>query len=748
MKTFCIGVLAGSLLSLFLPIVPPFFVVFLLLALSLLLFTLRCHFFAGVAAFLCCWLSQLSAYQYYQQQVLSNTAPLQGVIVNMPKQYEEYSQFILQLENTAAAGYKVQLNWAQPHVLLKQGQRWQLQARLKPVAGTANPGGINREAQALLQHIVAQGTVQSDASSQLLLQRVALRQQIIHRVQKATATLDSAPLLQALTLGVREFSPQLWQGLQQSGLAHLLAISGLHIGLVFGWGLWLLRVLPWPLRYLAWRQSFALVGALCLALAYAWLAGFAIPTLRAAFALLLLVIALLRYRRLNYSNYWLFLTAAMLLVQPFFALSKSFWLSLLAVAVIFLLLWRWPGDKSNWWQKLKLFMLFHSGLTLFMSLLSLLLFGGSPILALVSNLLWLPWCSLLAIPLLFISLLAELISLPGAELLWQATDLAFKPLLWWLNWCSTQNSWWAWPDVSWLLLGAVTLCCLLVITAYQRWQLYFATVLIVPLIVTQTRPMQWQLHVIDVGQGLAVLLQHGKQGILYDAGPRYGNYSATAAQVLPYLRQRGVTRLDAIILSHDDSDHTGDWGMLQLYYPQLVIYSDIDHINTARPCQQLPEHYYGAVFRVLQQGPGFSSKNDRSCVLLIQLYDWQLLLPGDIGQSAELQLLARYPELSANVLVLAHHGSGSSSHLAFLHQLAPQIALNSASLYNRHQHPAPAVQRRLQLLGIPLYNTAHSGAIWLDISPQAIQLHQYRRQRLPFWLQKPLGNAETLVTTR
>ncbi|MBZ9610654.1 DNA internalization-related competence protein ComEC/Rec2 [Rheinheimera maricola] len=748
MKSFCIGVLAGSLLSLFLPIVPPFFTVFLLGPLSLLLAMRRYQFLSGVAVFLCCWVWQLSAYQYYQQSLFKHTKVLQGVIVSVPKQYEQYSQFLFQLDNTEAAGYKVKLNWPQPPTVLLQGQRWQINARLKPVAGTANPAGPNTEAQALLQKVLAQGAVQTETAPQLLAQQQALRQQLIIQVQQATAALDSAPLLQALTLGVRQFSPQLWQGLQQSGLAHLLAISGLHIGLVFGWGLYILRLLPWPLSYLSWRQPSALLGALCLALTYAWLAGFAIPTLRAAFALLLLVLALLRYRRLSYSNYWLFLTASLLLLQPSFALSKSFWLSVLAVAVIFLLLWRWPATTQDWRYKLSLFVRFHCGLTLFMSLLSVLLFGGSPLLALLSNLLWLPWCSLVAIPMLFVSLVAELLAVPGAGLLWQATNMAFKPLLWWLNWCSEQNSWLALPDFSWLLLAGIALCAVLMLVAYQHWQGYLAAVLLIPLTVLMLRPVQWQLHVIDVGQGLAILLQHGKHGILYDAGPRYGQHSATAAQVLPYLRQRGVTRLDAVILSHDDSDHTGDWEMLRAYFPELVLYSDIGTIDSARPCQQLPTVYFGAILRVLQQGPGFSSKNDRSCILLIELYDWKLLIPGDIGHRAEQQLIARYPELKAHVLVLAHHGSGSSSHLAFLHQLAPLFALNSASLYNRHQHPAPAVQHRLQLLGIPLFNTAHSGAIRLNITPHTLQLQQYRQHRIPFWLQKPLGNAETLLTTR
>lgn len=749
MKSFCIGVLAGSLLSLFLPIVPPFFTVFLLLPLTILLFAVRYRFCAGLAAFFCCWVTQFATYETEQQRLLNYSDPLQGIIVGIPKQYAEYSQFTLQLENSTATGYQIQLNWSQPPVLLQEGQRWQLSARLRPVAGSANPAGVNREAQALLQGVLAQGSVMTEPEAKLLPHSVSLRQRLIARLQQATADLDSAPLLLALTVGQRQFSPALWQGLQQSGLAHLLAISGLHIGLVFGWSFCLLRFMPWPLRYLAWRQGVALTGALLAAFAYAWLAGFAIPTIRAAFALMLMVLAWLQYRRLSYSHYWLLLTALLLLAQPFFVLSKSFWLSVLAVAVIFAVLWLQPRHSNHWHSKFYLFLRFHFCLTLLMSLLSLLLFDGSSVLAWLSNVLWVPWCSLLAIPLLFISLLAELVQLPGSSMLWQLTDMVFQPLLGWLNWSALQSSsWWAWPDQHWLWICSLLLICLLFLVSYQRIFLYLGVVLMLPLILAFTRPVQWQLHLIDVGQGLAVLLQHGQHGLLYDVGPRYGQHSATASQVLPYLRQRGVRQLDYLILSHDDSDHTGDWQLLTAFYPQVQIYTDIDHIDNAQPCSAIPQQYLAARLHMLDAGGDFGNKNDSSCVLLIQLYDWQILLPGDIGAKVEQQLIARYPQLTANVLVLSHHGSNSSSHFAFLHQLAPQLALNSASLYNRHQHPAIAVQQRLQMLGIPLHNTAHGGAIRLDISEQALHVHEYRAQRIPFWLQKPVGNAETLLTTR
>lgn len=747
MKSFCIGVLIGSLLSLFLPIVPPFFSVFLLLV--VILVALRCHYhcFTGVAAFFLCWIWQFDDYQQAQQHLLNVEQSINGTITEKPKHFAEYSQFILRLETGPAAGYFVSLNWSVPPMSLHAGQRWQLNARLKPVAGVANPGGVNKEAAALLQKIVAQGSVISAEPAMLLGQQDDLRQRWLEDIAANVSSLPTGPLLLALTMGERQFSTSLWQGLQHSGLAHLMAISGLHIGLVFGWSLLLLRLLPWPLRWLVWRQPVALVGSLFLCLCYAWLAGFAIPTVRATVALLLLVTALLQHKSINYSSYWLLLSAVLLLFEPFFVLSKSFWLSLLAVAIIFFVLWRLGTFVGGWRSKLRQFVYFHLSLTVFMALLSLLLFDGSAVLSIVSNLLFIPWCSVVAIPLVLLTLVVELCGVPGSGLLWQLCDWVFRPLLWWLNWCAEHGQWLALPDISavWLVsAGAVGLLSYL--CGIRRFW-FLLPLLLLPILHSTLRPAQWQLHLIDVGQGLAVLLQYGDRGLLYDAGPRYGAYSATASQVLPYLRQRGIKRLDYLLLSHDDSDHTGDWTLLQKAYPHVRLYADISHLAAATPCQQLPTTYFDAQLTVLSTD-GFSSKNDRSCVLLIQLYGWHILLPGDIGQQVERQLLQRYPNLRANVLILPHHGSNSSSHFAFLHQLAPQIAFNSASLYNRHQHPATQVQQRLAALGISLINTAQSGAIRLDITEAGLDVTEYRAQRIPFWLQKPIGNAETLRTTR
>lgn len=750
---FCLGIIIASLLSLFLPIVPPLFTLFILMPFLLGAIWRRSSFIAGALLFISLWLIQTNHYYLTQKSIPLSATNVIGTIIETPKQYQDYSQIMLLVDQGPAKGYRVQLNWSFAPEQLAAGQQWQLPVRLKPIAGVANPASVNSETNAMLKRILLQGSVIQGADPSLLTAKMLssqfmLRPYLIKQLVQATSELATAPLLKALTIGERGFNQQIWQGLQLSALAHLMAISGLHIGLIFMCSLWLCKPFL-VIKNVTTRLIIQYSLALGCALLYAWLAGFAIPTIRASLALLVVVICKVQHRSFSYLQYWLLIVAALLLFEPLFVISIGFWLSVLAVAIIFMLLWQQPKVVTGWRGNFVLFLRFHLYLTLMMTLFSIVFFNGGSLLALVSNIIFVPYTSMLAIPVLFITLIAELIQLPFTASLWQFTDWVFTPLLAWLEWCSQQDSWWAWPSVNWLTVLLLTLGLILFWLTRNRLALLFIVLASAVVSLTLWGTSIWQLHLIDVGQGLAVLLQKGQQGILYDVGPRYNNYSATAAIVQPFLRQTGIRQLDYVVLSHNDSDHTGDWRLIKQQYPELKLITNITEISSAQPCDNVNIDYLGAKIQFFALfEPTLSSKNDSSCLMYIELAGWKVLLTGDISARVERLLITQQPNLSADILLLAHHGSASSSDYGFLYHLAPLLAVNSASLYNRHQHPSAIVRQRLSLLDIPLLNTATSGAISLDIKPQNIQIKPYRQQRLPYWQQKPHSNAETLQATR
>ncbi len=751
MERFCLGILSAALASLWLPELPSVIGPLLLLLLAI---GLRQFFLAGIGIFLLSLsLNHLHNGDARQLLLSEHTTLVAGTVVSIPQSYDIGSRFILQLHETVkgkaqnAAGRLLLVRWPQTEIRPKQGQRWLFRLKLRPVRGLANPGRGVTEANALVQGLLLQGTVIDEA--EYLGGGSVWRQRVYDQLQQQLASYQTAPLLIALTVGERPFSDDTWDGLQATGLSHLISISGMHIALVFGWLLLLLplwRQLPLPAKQ---RQTFAWLGALLAALLYCQLAGWAIPTLRAMLALTLMVCLRLLHRRCSGWRFSLVLTAGLLLWQPSWVLSLSFWLSVSAVALVFLLQWRYP-TPSGWRALLWHFLRYQLLFSLLMLPLGLLIFDGVAPLALISNLIFVPWCSLLAIPLLLATFLLQQFTSWPLSGLWQGIDWLYQPLWWWLQFAATSDSWWSIPQQTpyvAMLLVVASSCCLLP-NRWLGWML--AAVGSLPLLLALGLPVSPKLHLVDIGQGTAVVLQHGRQGLVYDLGPRYGNYSATKQQLLPFLRYAGIRQLDYIVISHDDSDHTGDPAVLRGAYPTAKWVSDVKRLQPDLNCRQLPGQWQQ--FRLQQLWPAFDgvarSKNDSSCVLLVSVGGFHLLLTGDASKEVERQLLQLHPKLSADVLILGHHGSQTSSALPFLQQLRPRVVLNSAGWQNHYQHPARSVMAALSLLQMPLWNTADHGAISLTFGKEQLILQSERHGRLVKWLENLPPYAETQTTTR
>ncbi len=731
MTQFCLGILAGCLLSLFLSTVPAIFPLIAIILLVPLTWR-RYRWLAGAVVYLLLWHWQLTALQYATSQLLQQqqlqqqlAAPLSvsGTIERIVSQQSEYSQFILRLDSGPAVGYRLRLSWQQAPAL-QTGQYWRLAISVKPLHSRLNPGLLDPHKHALVQHIIGSGYVIASQPAVLMAQPVSWREQLMQTIKDDIADYPAAHLLLALTVGERQFTSQQWHGIQHSGLGHLLTISGLHIGLIFGWVFWLShwlgRCLPvYDGKYTRYSYWLSLLLALVAAIAYAWLAGFAIPTVRALLALGLVVLVKLQRRQMSYSQSWLLLVAIMLLWQPLWSLSSGFWLSVSAVAIIFVLLWQdseRPG-KSRLWR----FFRFHLYLSGLMSLVSASFFGGITPLTLVSNLLFVPYCSVLAIPLLLVTTLYSLLGLPAAEGLWQLTFWLFQPLAWYLEWCARQPLWWAWPQGSPLLIWLLLAMSVGWLLSRQHLVLVLLVCLLLPPVARMIQPAPWQLHLLDSGQAVWLVLQRKEQALLFGYSEQQAQ-SSIEHYLLPFLRQQGIVQLQYTLLPAIEPQQQS----LQLLAPLSVnLYGDARYIQ---PCSQLSM----TLADITLSFPAAALWPEQ-CIVQLEIAGWRLLLAPQLSKKQEQQWLASGLLPAVDLYLLAQHGRDTANSLDFLQQLAPAILLNSSGS-GRHQYPVQAVQQRILLLQRPLLNTEVEGAISLTFYPDKLHISTARGQQWPNWL--------------
>jgi competence protein ComEC len=638
----------------------------------------------------------------------------------------------------------VRLNWYRaPQPVLSQ-QRWQLTARLKPPHGFSNPGGFDWERWLFEQDIRASGYVREGESRLLSIDsrgvdplRESLSQWIRHH--------DRSGLLAALAVGDRQgISPRLWEQLRATGISHLMAISGLHIGLVATLLYLLLRRLwSWTPRlplYLPAQQAGA-VAAIVAALLYAALAGFSVPTQRALIMVITVMgVVLLRRSLTPWSGYFMAL-AAVLLFDPFVVLSSGFWLSFSAVGWIILAL---PGrhqESSRWLTLVKIQLVLLIG----MLPLLLYLFQQGSLVAPLVNLLVVPWVSLLIVPLLLLAVLLQLLALPGAEALLSLTVQLLEPMMVLVEWFASlsYSHFVLRQPALWMVLLASAGAGLLF--AGRWWGRYWlAPLLWLPLLLwPPPRPAVGEAWVtlLDVGQGLAVVVESHDRVMLYDTGDRFSaTFDAGSAVVVPFLRARGWQAIDLLLVGHEDRDHIG--GLEQIVKRLAVVdaYSSVpQRVAGSRPCHA-GQHWSwsGVEIALLHPGTGESLQgNDGSCVVRIATRGGALLLTGDIEYPAEQLLLQRSRErLDVEVVVVPHHGSETSSSQAWVEAVSPAFALFPVGYLNRYRLPRSAVVERYQQAGAAIFSTARHGAIEVRLG-EAVTVSAWRSGALKIWSHRP-----------
>ncbi len=698
------------------------------------------------------------------EQVLEHTLPpalegetvvLSGQVVALPMRTPTRLRFrfrVQEMADTRAWQGLLLLSWyneAAPTLL--PGEWWQLHVRLKQPHGMANQGGFDYEAWLLQNHIRATGYVREHPGNI----RIApargrypdrLRQRCLEALKTVLQGHPQAALIYALTLGERgHISAAQWQTLRRTGTTHLLAISGLHIGMIALLAIWASRLL-----WLAWpgprpaAPRFALYAALPSACLYALLAGFTLPTQRALVMLLILSLGSLAGRRIPASITLLLALTAVLLLDPLAPLSAGFWLSFGMVSMLVFGLASRPTRHAGLWRRW--------GRAQWLASLILLplmaaWFRQYPLLSLPCNLLAVPWVGFISLPLSLVGLLLLPVWNSGAVLVLDMAGFSLD-ILWRL--LSSSAAWGLLlelpqPPLLALLLGS--LCALLLsLPGGALPTLPLLAGVLTLLMPATARPAHGDLYLtlLDAGQGLAVVARTRRHVLVYDTGATLSEQLSVAeAVLLPYLSALGVRRPDRLIISHSDNDHAGGLAAVQARYPGLQpISGEAERLPGARPCLDGQAWSWDGVrFAFLHPDSTVHPRsNDRSCVLRITAHGRSVLLPGDIEETAEYALLRRHGHrLGATVLVIPHHGSRTSSSLRFVDAVRPDLVLVPVGYRNRFGFPKADIIERYTRLGGRILSTVETGMIEVRLQRAGMYVSAHRWQRR-WWRHQPAGS--------
>jgi competence protein ComEC len=688
-----------------------------------------------------------------------------GRIVELPLTEERRQRFLVDIEEASIEGVelvpfpsRVQISWYETPTHVKAGERWRLLVRLKQPRSFVNPGGFDYEGWLLRRGIGAVGYVRAHSANQLLQNPAAFdRHHWRYRLQQWLLDTTQSPrrgVLLALLIGDRSLiEPEQWQDLQQTGTNHLVAISGLHVGFVALLGLWLGKGLGRLLSSFLHGFPVAFSACFCasgLALFYSTMAGFSLPTQRALIMVLVAQVAYLLQRSFRPRDGLLLAFVLVVVRDPLAAFDPGFWLSFAAVAVLLL---AFVGRATPRALQIPGTSLVYSQWVVFIGLVLplALLINSVALLAPLANLIAIPLVTFLVVPpLLLAAALQDL--LPGlSHWLVQVADLGLAGLFWWLELLLGLGRLRLNPPVIFnahsLWLAALGLLLLLLPLYFPGRRMGYGVVLIA-LLLPGTPRAPLKVTVMDVGQGLAVVVQTPHHTLVYDTGPTFGeNFEAGGGIILPYLRQQRVRSLDAVVVSHNDNDHAGGVrGLLagmsvrRLWWGQTPVYL-IPELIDSWSCHTEPDtawQWDEVRFRlVATPGRFHTTPNDSSCVLLVEYKEHAILLPGDITRNVE-QYLAGLDDLPARLTLLlaAHHGSKTSSSASFVNHFQPEIVVYSTGYSNRYGHPHSLVSARFNAVGSRELNTATSGAlefIWTAEGEQKII--EFRQQQRRYWYQ-------------
>lgn len=701
---------------------------------------------------------------------------LVGVVAALPQLQERGERFLFDVEQVetpdaqvppriSVARYFAGFREAAPAAVASEfhpGERWRLTVRLKRPHGSYNPHGFDFEVWALERNIRATGYIRKSPDNARLTPMVwrpgylveRVREQVRDHFRRVLGDARYTGVLLALVIGDEgAIAAEDWQVFLRTGVNHLVSISGLHVTMV--------AALAFSLVYALWRRierlalrlparKAAALAGLVAAGSYALIAGYAVPTQRTFYMLAVIAAALWSGRVVSMSLVLCWALLVVVLLDPWAVLAPGFWLSFGAVGLLV-----YVGSarlaRPHWLREAV-----HTQwvVTLGLTPVLLALFQQASIISPLANAFAIPVISLVVTPLALLGAV-----LPVDAILWAA-----HAVMGWcmdlLKLCAALPSavWQQHAPPAWTVVVAMlgVLWTLLPRGFPMRWA---GGVALAPmLLMLPVAPAQGELRatVLDVGQGLAVVLQTARHALLYDTGPKYSDEADSGNRIiLPYLRGAGIHHLDGLILTHDDIDHTGGALSVMQGIPVTWLASPLPqgHVLLGGVARPLPCFdgqswaWEGVRFEMLH--PAFDSDtverlkdNDRGCVLKVTAPSGSLLLPADIERVSEQALLEQHPEaLAADVLVAPHHGSKTSSTAEFIAQVNPAVTVFTVGYRNRFGHPKAEVVQRYVDQGGRLLRSDRHGAVLFDFAQQGITVRTWRESRPRYWQDRVAENG-------
>ena len=785
MIIFALGFVFGAWLLQQQPVLPDNFIALqaaLVLALSLFVFikfqnkySKKLSFLVVAAVMGFCWAATFATIRLsdelpsdWQQKSIN----IVGVVASLPEVTERGERFRFDVEKTltkdAAHTLKIpahiSLNFYRdiksprpenaPNLnnYFHAGERWQFTVRLKRPHSTYNPHGYDFEAWALAENMRATGTIHSKSGYKKLNNFVwrpsyiveYYREKVGNQISQSLVNKPYAGVIRALVVGDdSQIKAGDWNIYLRTGVNHLMSISGLHItmlaGLAFAIAAFVWRRFPSLVMRLPTRKA-ATIAGLIVAVLYALLAGMSVPTQRTLYMLISFAAALLFARNLAISRALAIALMVVVLIDPWAVIAPGFWLSFGAVALIAYVSvgrlatrhWFKEALNTQW------------AITLGLLPMLIFMFGQTSIVSPLANAFAIPAISLIVVP------LAILGSLIHADFILQIAHFVLEICMQGLTFLSNLPTWQQAAPPMWALFAAMLgiLWLLLPRGFPQRW---LGLVLMTPLFFVSLPKLaegEMQVAVLDVGQGLAVVIKTANHTLLYDAGPQFSSQSDAGSRiVVPYLRGQGIKKLDGFIVSHNDNDHSGGAASVLAQMPVTWLASSYDlTTEISPPPKQLKcfagqrWQWDGVQFEVLY--PSVESyqnleikDNDRSCVVKVVSQFGSALLTGDIEKNAETYLLkANQDALASDVLIAPHHGSKTSSTLDFMAAVGAQQVIFTVGYLNRFKHPKPLIVERYQASGADILRSDYSGALLFNFNAaQDIQTEQWRLTHRKYW---------------